>query len=68
MRSATSPAARATRTRSICPPSGLGRRQVSPWLLGRIAAKDAGGILTVNGEQVAEIFGDFDPATDLILA
>ena len=28
----------------------------------------AGGILTVNGEQVAELFGDFDPATDLILA
>ena len=28
----------------------------------------AGGILTVNGEQVAELFGDFDPATDLIMA
>ncbi|MGZ8351011.1 MAG: calcium-binding protein, partial [Allosphingosinicella sp.] len=26
------------------------------------------GILTVNGEQVAEVFGSFDPATDLILA
>jgi serralysin len=28
----------------------------------------SGDILSVNGEQVAEIFGNFDPATDLILA
>jgi hypothetical protein len=28
----------------------------------------SGGILTVNGEQVAEVLGSFDPATDLILA
>jgi Ca2+-binding RTX toxin-like protein len=28
----------------------------------------SGGILTVNGEQVVQVFGDFDPATDLILA
>ncbi len=28
----------------------------------------SGGILTVNGEQVAEVHGTFDPTTDLILA
>jgi RTX calcium-binding nonapeptide repeat (4 copies) len=31
-------------------------------------ASFAGGILTVDGEQVAEVFGDFNLATDLILA